>query len=61
MGVEESNEWSISYFTSYSVDTFMFESFGNFFKIYLLRKELMSGKSKIMQKIIGNTDLVSYI
>lgn len=43
MGVSESNEWSLSYFSAYSIDTFMMQSFINFFKIALLRNELMKG------------------
>lgn len=53
MGVDKSNEWSISYFTTYCVDTFMFENMGNFIKVSLLRHEIIKGKGGIMKKLFG--------
>lgn len=43
MGVEKSNEWSISYFTAYCADTFMFENLSNFLVVSILRYEIILG------------------
>lgn len=43
MGVEKSNEWSVSYFASFSIDAFMMESLVNFGKLALIKKELIYG------------------
>lgn len=61
MGVDKSNEWSVSYFTTFSVDTFMFESMGNFVKIAMLRKEIILDKKSLMHKLFGNDDIINYI
>lgn len=61
MGVDKSNEWSISYFTTFCVDTFMFESIGNFFKIFLLRYEIIRGSKHCIRKIFGNPDIIDFI
>lgn len=57
MGVKKSNEWSVSYFTAFSIDTFMIESIGNFVKISLVRKEIIRGKKGIISKLFGNDDI----
>lgn len=61
MGEKKSNDWSVSYFSTYCVDTFMFESIGNFVKISLLRHEIIHGKRNIMGIMFGNTDIINYI
>lgn len=40
MGIEKSNEWSVSYFSTYCIDTFMFQTIGNSIKISCLRNEI---------------------
>lgn len=44
MGDDKATEWFVSYLTTYCVDTFMIENFFNFWKIKLVRNELIYGK-----------------
>lgn len=61
MGYEKSNEWTVNYFLSFSLDSFMVETVINFAKLYLIRKEMMTGKSNILQSILGNDDVIEYL
>lgn len=61
MGNDKSNEWTVSYFLSFSLDAFMVETVINFIKLYIIRNELMTGKTSFMQKFIGNDDLVEFM
>lgn len=36
MGVDKANEWTISYLTAFSINTFMYEPISGYFKAYLL-------------------------
>lgn len=46
MGVDKVNEWTISYFTAFNIDIFIFELWFNFLKLYLIRIEIIKGKSE---------------
>lgn len=61
MGVEKSNEWTISYFVSFSMDSFMIEMWVNSFKLYLIRQEMMEGGKTIFSKVFGNNDIVEFL
>lgn len=61
MGNDKSNEWTVSYFLSFSLDAFMVETLLNFLKLSLIRKELLSGGSDLFQKMFGNENLIKYL
>lgn len=60
MGVSKSNEWTINYNLSFSLDSFMIETVLNFFKLYMIRQELLAGGEKFFAKTFGNEDLIRF-
>lgn len=60
MGVKKANEWAESYFLSYSLDASTVETFMNFLKLTLIRKELLVGGGGRFAKWFGNEDLIDF-
>lgn len=44
MKVKKANEWSISYFTAFSIDTLFLEPLFSYIKVFLLRLSYNSNK-----------------
>lgn len=60
MGVDETNEWTESYFMQFSIDSFIMETIVNYIKLYFVRRELMKGENSIFSKIFGDDDIIKY-
>lgn len=43
MPMKKANEWCMAYFVSFSLDSFMIEVITIFFKLSIVRKEMLTG------------------
>lgn len=61
MKIKKANEWSISYFSAFSIDSFVFEPFFSYIQVFLLRYSLYNDKLKIIKKILGDENIINYL
>lgn len=61
MGIDKANEWTISYISAFSIDTFFLELILGYSKIFILKKELLNKKSSCIIKILGDKGIVNYL